>query len=646
MLDFIRSHKRLMMILLALFIVPGLGLVGIQGFRGMFDESANAAKVGGDPITRQQFDAAVRNQIANARQSLGQSFDQASYDTPAMRRATLDGLIQQRLTMLETRRLNLTASDSAVRTAIMAIPAIAGLKRPDGSFDTQAYEQLLASQGLTGQQIDESTRFQIASQQIPQNIGQSAFLSKTSATQLISLIGQQRDVQGMVLRASDYRSQVNPSEADIKQYYDTHHADFTTQESANIQYVILSASALAAAYTPSDAEITQYYDTHISQYRTDAQVRASHILITVAKDASAADQAQAKTKAEGILAQVKAHPDQFEALAKQDSQDPGSAAKGGDLGWFGHGMMLKSFEDAAFGLKKGEISGLVRTDFGYHIIEVTDTKPSVTQPLTTVRDAIVQALKTQNGTQKYAADVDGFSNSVYEQGDSLKPAADKFGLSVQTATLTRTPNPARAATDPTNSPKVLAAVFSDDVLKNKHNSAAIDLGNSTQISARVVDYKPATLPPLEQVREAVRNKLVESQSRALAQKDGESKLAAFEKTPASADAGFSAVAKVSRSNPQGVPAVAMSAIFKAAPNKLPAFVGAALPDGGYAIYRINQVEPGAPPDADHLGAIEAQIAQVEGQSEVTAYNTALRNRSSVKVYDLSGSVDDAGNAGQ
>ncbi|MGI4861495.1 MAG: SurA N-terminal domain-containing protein [Janthinobacterium lividum] len=637
MLDFIRSHRRLMMIILALFVVPGLGLVGIQGFRGMFDNSGNAAKVGSDVITRQQFDAALRDQTDRARQMLGQSYDPKTFDTPAMRQATLDGMIQQRVVGQETRRLNLTASDEAVRSAIMAIPAIAALKRPDGSFDASTYQQLLAAQGMTGPQLDASERFQLASAQITQNIGQSALLPNSLAQHLAALVGQQRDVQGLVLRAADYRSRVQPSEAQIKQYYDAHHAEFITPESATIQYVVLSSATLAQSVKPTEAEIAKYYQDHLSQYKTAGEVRASHILITVDKNASADQRAAAKAKAEGILKQVTAHPDQFAALAKSDSQDPGSAAKGGDLGYFGRGMMLKPFEDAAFGLQKGQISPLVQTDFGYHIIEVTDVKPSVTRALADVHDEIVHSLQNDAAAKRYADDVDGFSNTVYEQGDSLQPAADKFGLTLQTASVTRSPSPAAPAGDPANNAKVLAAVFSDDVLKNKHNTSAIDLGNKTQVAARVTAYQPAALPPLEQVREAVRNKLVDTQAAELARQDGAARLQAFEKAPTgtAALAGFSPVAKVTRSDAQGVPPAAMAPIFKANAAKLPAFVGIDLPDGGgYAIYRINQVTAGAPVDAAHMSAITQQLAQISAQGEVSAYLAALRKRTKVKIYSL------------
>ncbi|KKB63143.1 peptidylprolyl isomerase [Robbsia andropogonis] len=639
MLDFIRSHRRLMMIILALFVVPGLGLVGIQGFRGMWDDSANAAKVNGDIITRQQFDAAVRDQNQRAQQMLGASYDASTFDTPAMRRSILDNMIRQQLVAQNTRDLNLTASDNAVRQSIMSIPAIASLKRPDGSFDQQAYAQLLAAQGLSGPQLDEMQRFQLASQQIAQNIVNTAFIPAALAQSLNAMITQQRDVRGLVLRAADYRAQAQPSEADIKAYYDAHHADFTTPEQARIEYVVLSAQALSAASVPSDADIQKYYQANLKQYQSEGQVRASHILIAVPKDASADVRAKAKAHALEVLKEVKAHPDRFAAIAKKESEDPGSADKGGDLGFFDHSMMVKPFADAAFALQKGQISDLVQSDFGYHIIEVTDTKPTVTRPLADVRDAIVRTLQAQAGTDKYAADTEGFSNAVYEQADSLKPAADKYGLAIKTATVTRRPAPNANAADPANNPKLLAAVFSDDALKSKHNTAAIDLGNNTMVSARVTSYQAAALQPFDQVREAARNKVVDEQASLLARKDGAAKLEALRKSPNSVStAGFSPVTSVTRSNPQGLSQPVLSEVFKADASKLPVFVGVDVPDGGYAIYEITKVSSGAAADPAQVTQIEAQLSQMEGQAENDAYLTALRKRASVKIYDLSGDI--------
>ena len=636
MLDFFRNHQRLMMFMLILVILPGLGFVGIQGFRGFFDDSANVASVNGHKIPRADYDNAMRQQLDQARQALGAQFDPKVLDTPERRRDVLDGLIQQRVLADETQRQHLTASDDAVRRVLLNDPIISSLKNPDGTIDVNRYKQLLAMQGMTPEQYDERVRYSIASQQLPSSIVSSAFTSKTLVQHLTALADQQREVQGLAFHARDYAAKVQPTDAQLQAYYDAHRNDFATPATVTIQYLVLSPAALANAAQPSDADLKKYYDDNIAHYRTEGEVRASHILISAPKDASAADKAKAKEKAEAVLAQVKAHPDQFAQIAQQNSQDPGSASKGGDLGYFTRGMIAggQAFDDAVFRLKKDEVSDIVQTDFGYHIVKVTDVKPSVTKSLDEVKDSIVKDVKAQQAAKTFADDAEGFTSTVYEQAKSLQPAADKYKLQVQTATVTPQPNPALPPDNPLNNAKFLAAVFASDATTARNNTQAIDAGNSTLIAAHVTDYKPAAVPALAAIKDAVSKKVIAVQSAELARKDGAAKLAELEKSKSTA--GFSSALKVSRNDAQGVPPTALSAIYKVDAQKLPAYVGVDLGDDGYAIYRVNAVLPGTPVDGPRLAAAQQQIGQVDAQSEVEAYIEAVKARSKVKTY---GSLD-------
>ncbi|MGF6793237.1 SurA N-terminal domain-containing protein [Paraburkholderia sp. 35.1] len=638
MLDFFRNHQRLMMFMLILVILPGLGFVGIQGFRGFFDESANVASVNGHKITRVEYDDAMRQQIDRGRQMLGAKFDMKSFDTPERRRQMLDGMIEQRVLADETQRLHLSASDEAVRRALLSDPVISSLKNPDGSIDLDRYKQLLAMQGMTPDQYDERVRYNLAMQQLPASIEASAFTSKTLAQHLTELAQQQREVQGIAFHPHDYAAKIQPTDAQLQAYYDAHRNDFATPATATIQYLVMSPAALSASVQPSDADLKKYYDDNIAHFRTEGEVRASHILIAAPKDASAADKAKAKQKAEELLAQLKAHPDQFAQIARQNSQDPGSASKGGDLGYFGRGMIAggKAFDDAVFALKKDEISGIVQTDFGFHIIKVTDVKPAVTKSFDEVKDQIARELKTQLASKAFTDSSEGFTSLVYEKAKSLQPAADKFKLQIQTATVTPQPDPKLPPDSPLNNPKFLAAVFANDSVSAHNNTQAIDVGNNTLIAARVTDYKPAAVPAFDAVKDAVRQKVIAVQANEAAHKDGVAKLAEFEKSKATA--GFSSPLKVSRNDAQGVPPAALSAIYKVDAQKLPAYVGVDLGDDGYAIYRVNQIVQPAATDAQHLAVAQQQIAQVDAQSETEAYLKALRERSKVKIY---GTLDSA-----
>ncbi|PRE03004.1 SurA N-terminal domain-containing protein [Burkholderia ambifaria] len=644
MLDFFRNHQRLMMALLLLIVLPGLGFVGIQGFRGFFDDSANVAAVNGHKITRVEFDGAFRQQIDQARQALGGQFDIKAFDTPEHRKQVLDGLIQQRVLADETQRLHLTASDNAVRDALMSDPMIASLKKPDGSIDVERYAQLLSFQGMTPEQYQERVRYSLALQQIPASIVASAFTPKGPAQRLSELAAQQREVQALVLKTSDYAAKVQPTDAQLTAYYDAHKQSFATPETATIQYLVYSPAAAAASAQPTDADIKKFYDDNPTHFRSEAQVRVSHIFIAAASDASAADKAAAKAKAEQLLADVKAHPDQFAQIAQKDSQDAPSAAKGGDLGFITRGSTAggKAFDDAAFALKQGDVSGVVQSDLGFHILKATEVKPSVVKPFADVKDQIAVQLKQQYAAKAFTDNAEGFTSTVYEKAKTLQPAADKYKLTIQTATVMPTPNPQLPPTSPLNNPKFLAAVFASDSVKNQNNTQAIDVGNNTLISARVTDYKPAAVPALDTIKDAVRQKVVAEQAAELAKKDGAAKLAELQKSK-SAD-GFTAVQKVSRMQSQGLTPAALSAVYKVDAKTLPAYVGVDLGADGYAIYRVNAVIPGTAVDPQQLAAAQQQMAQVDAQSEGEAYLAALRDRSKVKLYGTTPSQSqDSGN---
>ncbi|MDR6502394.1 peptidyl-prolyl cis-trans isomerase D [Burkholderia ambifaria] len=620
------------MALLLLIVLPGLGFVGIQGFRGFFDDSANAAAVNGHKITRVEFDGAFRQQIDQARQALGGQFDIKMFDTPEHRKQVLDGLIQQRVLADETQRLHLTASDNAVRDALMSDPMIASLKKPDGSIDVERYAQLLSFQGMTPEQYQERVRYSLALQQIPASIVSSAFTPKSLAQRLSELAAQQRDVQALVLKTSDYAAKVQPTDAQLAVYYDAHKQGFATPETATIQYLVYSPAAAAASAQPTDADIKKFYDDNPTHFRTEAQVRVSHIFIAAASSASAADKAAAKAKAEQLLADVKAHPDQFAQIAQKSSQDAPSAAKGGDLGFITRGSTAggKAFDDAAFALKQGDVSGVVQSDLGFHVLKATEVKPAAVKPFAEVKDRIAIDLKQQYASKAFTDNAEGFTSTVYEKAKTLQPAADKYKLTIQTATVMPTPNPQLPPTSPLNNPKFLAAVFANDSVKNQNNTQAIDVGNNTLISARVTDYKPAAVPALDAIKDVVRQKVVAEQAAELAKKDGAAKLAELQKSK-STD-GFSAAQKVSRTQSQGLTPAALSAVYKVDAKTLPAYVGVDLGADGYAIYRVNAVIPGTAVDPQQLAAAQQQMAQVDAQSEGEAYLAALRDRSKVKLY--------------
>lgn len=635
MFDFIRNHKRLMLILLALLIVPGLGLVGVQGFRGFFDNGANVAEVSGSKITRQEYDALLKEQLERMREMFGGAVDTAAVDTPVLRQILLDSLIQQRILADEAKRQRLSASDEAVRQTILEIPALGALRKADGSIDTEKYHELLAKQGMTPEQFDARVRRGLALAQIGDSIEASALAPKNLVAQLAQLSMQQREVRELAFHPLDYSAEVKLTDEQLKQYYDAHQQEFETPETATISYAVLSAEILAASIAPSADELKKAYQDNLAAYQTAQQVRASHILIATPKEDAKAG-SKAKAKAEALLAQLRKQPAQFAEIARKESQDPGSAARGGDLGYFSAGMMVKPFEEAAFKLKLNEISGLVQSDFGYHIIKVTEIKPAQTRPLSEVKEGLLSDLKKQQAAQRFATAADQFSNLVYEQTNSLAPAAEKFNLVLQTATVARQAMPAPAAVPALAHPQFLAAVFDAETLKGKHNTAAIDVGDNTLIAAHVTAHKPASVLPFEAVKQGVRQKVTLLQAAELARKAGEEKLAHLQQSKSVE--GFSPAIQLSRAGAQGVTPAAVSAIFKADAQQLPQYVSAMLEGGVYAIYRVEALS--APPaiEPQRLTALQEQLAQLTGQLELNAYLASLRARSKVKIYEAEKAV--------
>jgi peptidyl-prolyl cis-trans isomerase D len=627
MFEFIRTHQRLMQFVLLLFIFPSFAFFGLESYTRFRDRDAGIAKVAGQSITQQEFDAAQREQMDRFRQMFGAQFDPKMFDTPEARQNILDNLIAQRVMAAEAARNRLSVSDQTLQQTILSIP---GLTTPDGKFDGERYRALLAMQGMSPAGYEARLRQDLALQQVNGAIQATAFAPKTVSNRLSDLNDQEREVQEALFKASDFVAQVKVTDEMLKAYYDKNGAQFEIPEQVKAEYVVLNSDALAAQTAVSDDDVKAYYEQNKKRYTVDEQRRASHILIKADKGASDTDKATAKAKAEKLLAQVRKNPGDFAKLAKENSQDPGSAERGGDLDFFGKGMMVKPFEDTVYKLKQGEISDVVQSDFGYHIIQLTGVKPGGVQSLDEVKTEIASEIKKQLAAKKYTELAEIFTNTVYEQADSLKPVADKLKLKIETASnLGRKPNPAVAPNAPYNQPKFLAALFSDEAIKNKHNTEAVEVAPNTLIAGHVLEYKPVSKRPFEEVQAVVRERVTQIEAAALARKAGEAKLAAAKS--GGDNAGFGEAKTVSRAKTQNLSPAAVPVVMKADTSKLPAYVGADLGAQGYGVYRINKVSQPASVDTARRDAEQQQIANALAQQETLAYIAALKKKAKVEI---------------
>jgi len=626
MFDKVRNNKRFIQVVLALIILP-FALFGVDAYvsGGGRDE---VARVGDVSISTYEFQENLREQQDRLRQQLGGAIPQEMLDTPVMRRAVLQELINQKLLQRYAADTHIRVSDAELVGFITSVPGL----QENGKFSRERYEALVAAQGMSVEMFEARVRQDMLIQQAVMAAGNGSLAAPQAAERWLALQLEERETREVALQADQFIGKVaKPDEAAVKRYYEENRKRFEKPEQVKLEFLVLSQEKLIEAAKVSEADIEAAYKANAARYSTPEQRQASHILIRADKGAPEAAVKEASDKAEQILAQLKAAPEDFAKLAKQHSQDPGSASKGGDLGFFGRGMMVKPFEEAAFASTQGQISSVVRSDFGFHIIQLTGIKPERARPLAEVRGEIAAELKRQMGAKQYAEAAEAFTNMVYEQSDTLKPAAEKYGLSVQSTDWI-----ARGAQmmPPFNNPKLMQAVFADDAVKQRRNTEAVDVGSNTLVSARVLDYRPAEVESLESVQPVIEKALLREAAMAMAVTTGEAQLAKL-KAGERLDLSWGNVRAVSRQAAANLSPEGRQAIFAVAAQEVPAYVGAKTPTG-YALYHIAKIKPhdAGTKESDAASramSLRQQYHQVIAQEEVMGWIDTLREHYPVKV---------------
>ena len=618
MFDFIRTHSRLVLGIMVLLIFPSFVFFGIQGYSRFTDgTNETVAKVDGTSITRAEWDQAHQRNIERLRQRMP-NVDAKLLESAQLKRETLDGLVRDRVLLDTARDLHLVPDDLRLQRLFVNDPQFAGLRNPDGSVN----RELLAAQGLSVPMFEQQLRQEFGMQQVLQSVGQSSFAPMGIVGTSLDALLQRREVQLQRFDAAEYQSRVHPTDADLQAYYKANEAQFRAPDQASIQYVVLDLDALGKDIKVPEADLRRYYDENISRYTQAEERRASHILIKAEPDKKAA-----RARAEALLAEVRKSPASFAEVARKNSQDPGSAAQGGDLDYFGRGMMTKPFEDAAFAMKEGEISDIVESDFGFHIIKLTGIRGGEKKPFESVRADIEAEVRKSLAQKKYADAAEQFTNTVYEQSDSLQPVIDKLGLALQTATVQRTP--AAGASGVLASAKLLTAVFGDDALRNKRNTDAVEVGPNQLASARVLQYTPAHTLPLAEVKDRVLARVIAVQAAALAHADGLKRLAEVQK---SATEALPTTLTVSRRQTENQPPAVIDAVLRADSAKLPVVIGVDLGPQGYVVARITQVLPrDAVPGGD--APLQQQYTQAWANAESQAYLESLKQRHKAEIKE-------------
>ena len=619
------ANKRIVKLLFALFLIIPFGLFGIDFYFRSPVGGDTLASVGRVRIGQQEFDQAVRNQSDVYRRQLRGQFDPSIMENPEVRQAVLDGLVMQKLVGIGAERAGIRMGDKQLAEKIYTEPAF----QENGRFNKERYEAIARSQNMTTVGLDERLRQDYREQQFRGAIVDTSIVPRSTLDSFIKLSQQSREVSVVNFAPEQYLSRVKVTPEQVKKYYEAHPVEFTIPEQVRVEYVELSLDAAAARASVPAEEVKKVYDEEVKQgkYGTREERRASHILIPAPADAKDDVKKAAEAKARILVEAVRKNPKSFADVAKKESQDPGSAAQGGDLGFFArNGTMVKPFEDAVFEAKKDEIVGPVKSDFGYHIIRVTDIKPAKVRSLQEVAPEIEANLKKTKAQQGFADAIEQMNNLVYEQSSSLKPAADKLGLPVQTSPWFPkggTPTPSLG------NPKLQAEIFSDSAIKAKRNTTAVEVAANTFVAAHVLEHKPAELRSLESVKADIEKRITRDEAVRMAREEGEAKLKELQ---AGKDAGLKwpATLVVSREKTGGLFGVVLDKVFRADSKKLPSYVGVENP-AGYSVVRVSKVTEPEKVDDQQRQALAARLGQAVAAEELQSALTSVRDRVGVAV---------------
>jgi len=621
MFDFVRNNTKIMMGLLFLLIIPSFVMFGIEGYSRFKDQGAVVAKVNGNKINQGEWEAAHKREVDRIRASMP-NIDVKMFDTPEAKYATLERMVRDQVVAAAAQKLQVVVSDSRLARELQQIPAIASLRTPDGKLDMERYKQLAASQGMTPEMFEIQMRADISNRQVIQGVQATAYATLSQTQTAINAFTQRREAQILNFPTSDYLAKVSISDADLQSYYDKNGPKFQSAESADIEYVVLDIETIRQSVVVNDKDLKDYYDQNIQRLSSKEERRASHILITAAKDAPEAEKKAARAKAEALLKVVKAKPASFAEVARKNSQDPGSAAKGGDLDFFGRGAMVKVFEDTAFKLNKLDISDVVESEFGYHIIQLTDIKAPKVASFESMRSALEADLKKQQAQRKFAELAEIFSNTVYEQSDSLKHVADKLKLNIQKASkVPSQPSTTPAsAKSPLTHPGLLKALFNEASLEKQRNTEAVEVAPNTLVSARIVKHQPAATLPFAEVKDVVKRNVTQEKAADMAKSDGQKRLASFKSNAE----GLPSAILISRDKTQKQVAQVVDAVLRADPNQLPGMSGVDLGAQGFAIVRVVKVLP-PEENKELMKQAQQQFTQLWGSAETQAYLAELKS---------------------
>lgn len=645
MFDLIRKHQRLALAVLIVLILPSFVFLGVSGYTNLVSGQSDLVKVGQTTITEEEFNQVLRNQFNSMQGNLGEDFDPAMLDLPEVRRSLLDRIVERQVLVELAQSEYFSASDNALRRYIASLPEL----QEDGNFSPERYKQMLRMIGMDSQSFEQSQRAELALERVTAPIIESSYLPEPVEELLIHALVDGREVQVSFYPLTDDLRDQEVSAEEISQWYETHREELTLPDYVNVEYVMLDEDAARQSVEqPSDEQLRDYYEQNKSRFRAAARAHIAHILIAVPQTADEQARAEAHSQAQEIAALAQAQPDDFAALAKEHSQDSGSASQGGDLGWLNQGTLPAELDEAIFALDRGAVSAVIEGADGYHIFKIIDNKPEQVQDFTEVRAKILDEVVEQLAAEHFADMATQLTELVYEHADSLDAAAQNLQLELKTASglgreaaISLPIFGADAAFESDDvelleDPQVRRALFDRQSLQNLENSGVIELAPDLLVAVRATEYVPAHVPALDIIEPLVRQEVQQQKSLRALKTQVSEQLEQLRET-GSGEQPFESPVVISRSQPQDLDRSAVERLLAVNVNELPAYVEIERPDG-YAIYKINAVKDSELADADRQllleqlralwssaqeRAVMAGLAQQVGVEELPAANEVV-----------------------
>lgn len=620
MLEKFRSYAqtKAAKIILALILVP-FALFGIDSYLNQAGNNLSIAKVNGYKIALPEYNRAIEN-VRNRIMSEGKKVDPAMFDSFEFKESVIDGLITKQLLNNDIKKSRFRITDQQLSQYIIGMPEF----QKDGKFSQEIYDKVLQNNQLTPKKFEESIRNDLLIQQVRDGLQKLTFIPPNNLAETLKATSQQREISIAEFKTKEYMTKANIAEKDMQAFYDQNKSKFLAPEQVKAEFVVFSLANILPTINVTEDEIKSFYKANADKYQNQQQREASHILIAASKNAPPAEKAKAKAKAEDVLNQVRKNPKQFEELATKYSQDPESAKKGGDLGSFGRGMMVKPFDDAVFSMKVNEISNIVESDFGYHIIKLTKIIGEG-GGFDAMRPQIKAELIYQKGQEKFAALAEEFSNKVYEQSSSLDAVSKRFNLPIQ-----KTDWISRKDSDKFfKNEALMSALYSKESIKDHRNTEAIEVTPNNLISARVVDYKAQSTKPFADVRKNIEDYLKFESAKKMVASEGEAALKSL--TDASRKIDWQPATLVDRKNTKGLSDAVVNHAYKMPTDKLPSYSGFIDGNNGYVIVKVNKVSFPNDSNEENKQAFASDYSEALSAEYLSAYLKGLKAKASVSV---------------